>query len=296
MTRIRSLRLAAVVALSGVSVNAAAAQSPAAQSPVATRNHLYDRIQLTVSGTNVWLGPRIRIDATDSTPGTEVSGDDLGLTGSTLEPRVGLRWRLGRRHELDMGYQMAAHSGERVLTDTIQVGDSTFATGLRVQTDNRADQAYFTYRFAFHARDRSQIGAALGLGAILFDLDIQAVSGATTGGPDTTIVPFGIKRSVTAPTASLGLYGRWQLGDKWYLETDARVLYLEVDRIAATVIEGGAAARYFMSSRFGFELGYGLTGVKVELAPGTGSGAGNELAGVLRYALQNLRFGVIAVP
>ena len=291
MTPARSLSLAVILALSGASVTGAAAQSP-----VATRNHLYDRIQLTVSGTMVQLGPKIRIDASDSTPGTEVSGSDLGLEGATVEPRIGLRWRLGRRHELDLGFQFAAHSGERVLADTIQVGDSTFAAGLRVQTNNRADQAYFTYRFAFHARERSQIGAALGLGAILFDLDMQAVAGATSGGPDTAIVQFGIQRSVTAPTASLGLFGRWRLGERWYLETDARVLYLEVGRIAATVIEGGAAARYFLSERFGFELGYGLTGVKVDLAPSASGGPAADLTGQLRYALQNLRLAVVAVP
>jgi len=269
------------------------AQALHAQAPV--RNHLYDRLQISLSGTVVFLGPNVRVDGGSGTPGTDLDGDAMGLSPSTFEPRAALRWRLGRRHELDMGYQLAQRSGGRVLTDTIQLGDTSFAAGLRIESQNQADQAWLGYRFAFHARERSQIGAALGLGAIFFGFDIQAVAGATSGGPDTTITRFGVKRSVTAPTASLGLFGRWRSGDRWYIESDARVLFFEIGRIGVNVVEAGAAVRYFVKPKIGLELGYGFTGVKVTLDPG-GTGSGSELSGRLKYTLQNLRFSVVATP
>jgi len=264
-----------------------------AQTTPTDRNHLYDRFQFSGSLTGVMISPKIRVDASDSSAGTEVSTDNLGLANKSAEPRLGLRWRPGRRHEIEASYLFARASGTRVLTDTVVFGDSTFAAGLRINSLFNSDQAALTYRFAFRARERSQIGAALGLGALFFKVGIDAVAGATTGGPDTTIVRFAATKSITAPTASLGLYGRWRAGSRWYIETDARALGFAVGRITAAVVEAGAAARYFMSPRLGIEAGYGFTWVKVTLDP---RASGGGLAGQLRYSLQNLRLGIVAVP
>jgi hypothetical protein len=191
-----------------------------------------------------------------------------------------LRWRLARRHELEAAYQFARSGGTRVLSDTIDVADSTFAAGLRVNSIFESDQALLTYRFALSRGTRSQVGIALGVGALFFNLEIDAVAGATTGGGDTAIVPFNASERVTAPTGTLGLYGRWQLGGPWQLEVDARVL------------EGGAAARYYVSRRVGVELGYGMTGIKVTLDP---RADGSGLSGNLKYSLGNARLGVLVV-
>ncbi|HTR19215.1 MAG TPA: hypothetical protein VMH88_00055 [Gemmatimonadales bacterium] len=274
----------AASALGTVPVRAQTTQSP---------NHLYDRLQFSLSGTTVWLGSSVRVDASDGTPGTEFKPQDAGAGNQVWEPRLALRWRPGRRHELDVGYQFARSSGSRALADTISFADTTFAAGLRVNSVFKSDQAYLTYRFAFHAGDRSQIGAALGLGALFVNIDLDAVAGATSGGADTAITKFSASKGATAPTGSLGLYGRWRVGDQWYIESDARALYVKFDRISATVYEAGAAGRYFISHHVGFELGYGLTAVKVTLDP---RADGTGLTGQLKYSLQNLRLGVVATP
>ena len=285
MTRSRIVWLAATaVGLVTIPVQAQNRPSP---------NHLYDRLQFTVSGTTVWLGSTIRVDAADGTPGTEIDRGDVGAAKQSWEPRLALRWRLGKRHELDAGYLFARNSGSRVLTDTIHFADTTFAAGLRVNSAFKSDQAFLTYRFAFHAGEGSQIGAALGLGALFLNIDLDAVAGATTGGADTAIAKYSASKGVTAPTASIGLYGRWRVGDQWYIDSDARALYFKVDRISATVYEAGAAARYFVSRHFGFEAGYGLTAFKVTLDPRAGGGG---LAGQLKYSLQNGRLAVVATP
>jgi len=264
-----------------------------AQSVPTDRNHLYDRLQFSGSLTGVRISPKIRVDASDSSPGSEVNSGELGLGKNGLEPRLSLRWRPGRRHEIEASYLVARSSGSRALADTVVFGDSTFAAGLRVNSTFKSDQAALTYRFAFHARERSQMGLAVGLGALFFKVGIDAVAGATSGGPDTTIIQFASSKAITAPTASLGLYGRWRAGSRWYIETDARALGFSVGRITAAVVEAGAAGRYFVSPRFGIEGGYGFTWVKVTLDPRP-SGAG--LAGQLRYSLQNLRLGIVAIP
>src|SRR6266576_1383157 len=139
-----------------------------AQDSLPPKNHLNDRFQLNISGAQVWLGPRVKIDGGSGTPGTDVDGKDVGASNSTLEPRLALRWRPGGRHELDVGYQFARRSGGRVLADTIYVADTSFAGGLRIESVFKADQAFLNYHFAFRVRERSQIGAAVGVGVLFF--------------------------------------------------------------------------------------------------------------------------------
>lgn len=270
----------------------APAPAPAPASAPAA-NHLYDRLQLGVDLTNVRFGSTVRFDAANGGQGTEVNTGDLGLAKNSAAPRFGLRWRPGRRHEIEAGYQFARHSGDRALVDTIVFGDSTFAAGLRIKSSYQSDQAFLTYRFAFRARERSQIGLALGLGSIFFKIGIDAVAGVTSGGADTAIAKFTASRSVAVPTASLGLYGRWRAGSRWYLDADARALYFAVGRISADVLEGGVSGRYFVSPRIGFEGGFGITSVGLTIDP---NASGGGVAGRLRYSLQTFRIGVVAVP
>ena len=270
------------------------AQTPPEGSRAPT-SHLYDRYQFAVAGTRVWLGSTVRVDRSDGTPGTEFTPEDVGAANHSWEPRLAVRWRPGRRHELEIGYMFARSSGSRALADTIRFNDTTFAKGLRVNSAFKSDQAFLTYRYAFHAAERSQIGLAVGLAALFVNIDLDAIAGATSAGPDTAIVPFSAAKGTTGPTASLGFFGRWQVGggDRWYIESDARGLYVKIDRTAATVFEAGAAARYFMSSHAGVELGYGVTWIKATLDHRPN---GKGFAGHLKYALQNARLAVVVTP
>lgn len=245
-------------------------------------SHLYDRLQFTVSGTQVWLGSKVRVDANDGSPGTEFDGGDVGAGNRIWEPRLALRWRLGRRSEFELGYLFARTSGSRVLGDTIRFADTAFARGMEVHSKLKSDQAFLTYRYAFYAADRSQIGFAVGLGALFFDINLRNA--------DTALVPINASTDAIGPTGSLGLFGRWQVGDRWYIESDARGLHGKIDRITATVYEAGAAARYFVSPHAGFELGYGLTWIKVDVDHRPNA---RGFAGLLQYSLQNARLAVV---
>ena len=253
-------------------------------------SHLYDRFQASASGTLLILGAKVRIDP-DSGEGTEIDvNDNLGVGSTTLQPRLALRWRPGRRHELEGGYQWAKRSGEAVLTDTLVFRDTTFAAGLRVNSTYGTSQAFLTYRYAFMAKERTQIGAALGIGLIFLRAEIAATAGATTGGADTAIAQFSRKGDINGPTGSLGAYGRFQLGDRWYLESDLRALYLKIDNIKVGVVEAGLAGRYFLNDMVGLELGYsfGVYGVRID---GTNNFAGIDRTGKISYTVNGARIG-----
>jgi hypothetical protein len=254
------------------------------------RSHLYDKFQASASGTLLLLGTTIRIDP-DNGEGTEINlEDNLDIGSTTLQPRLALRWRPGRRHELEGGYQWAKRSGETVLQDTIVFRDTAYAAGLRVNTEAGTSQMFLAYRYAIMAKEKTQIGAAVGIGLIFLRSEIAAVAGATAGGPDTAIAQFSRKGNVNGPNASIGGYGRFQLSDKWYVEGDLRGIYIKIDNIKARVVELGGAGRYFLSDKVGLELGYNLGFYGVEI-DGTENFAGIERTGKISYTVNGWRVG-----
>lgn len=262
----------------------AATSSAAAQSPHAD---LYDRVQLSGAVTTVILNTNIRIDPANGT-GTELDAEnDLGLARSKLEPRFALRWRPWRRQEFEFGYQFARRSSSSVLDRDIIFGDSTFHAGATIGTTLNSDQAFFAYRFAVLAKARTQVGLALGLGALFVDTGVDALASDGTS-------QYGQSVQLTGPVGSLGVYGRFLSGDRWSWEAEARYVGVSIDRFKAQVGEGGAAVRYAAWSRLMLEGGYGASVIRVDIASTTGSGLGSR-SGRIKYSLQSVRLGLVAL-
>jgi hypothetical protein len=255
----------------------------------ASRKHLYDNRQLSPSATLMIYSSDLRI-APDSGSGTTINVETgLGLETTNLQPRVAGRFRLGKRNEIELGFQWATRSSEKTLMDTLVVGDTTFAAGLRVAIRMTTSQPFLAYRFAFMARERTQLGLGVGIGAILMHEDIDALTGTTAGGQDTTITQFSHEKTVPWPTFSVGLFGRFRVGNHWYVDADARGVYLKIQDISASIFEGGGAVKYFFSDTFGAELGYDIGAYSVAL----GRNDRIDFSGKLKYLVQGVRVGVI---
>jgi hypothetical protein len=242
----------------------------------------------------VVLGSNIRVDGSQGS-GTDVSGEGkLGLPRQKFQPRASLRWRPGRRHELEIGYQMARRSGDKTLADSLVFDDSTYQAGANIHTIFNTDQAFLTYRYAFIAHERTQIGFGVGLGAFFFKLGIDALVDGSGGG-QTDSVAFNRSVNFVGPIGSLGLYGRFLSGQHWQFEADLRGIAIKVDRFKAAVGEGSGAVRYYVSRTVGIELGYGISAVKVEIGPKANAApdAPGIKAGKIKFNLQNIRLGMV---
>jgi len=260
------------------------------------RNHMYDRFQFTVSGTLVIFGSTIRVDSESGDMGTEIDpSTDLGLSRTKLQPRAAIRWRPGRRHEIEVGYQFASRTGEKILLRSIDFEDTTFVAGARVRSKFKSDNTFLTYRFAFMARERTQIGFGLGLGAIFFDARIEALA-AIAGGGSTQAIEFEASESLVGPTASVGFYGRFRLGERWYLEPDLRGIKISIDRFGASIVEAGLSARYFLTAGVGLEGAWGGQSIRITVDPSGDGGVGDDVGARLKYFTQNVRIGVVLTP
>lgn len=222
---------------------------------------LEPRWQLSAAFSQARLDTDLRVDGV--TRGTETNPEkDLGLSKSKVEPRLALRFRPSRRHELEGGYQLVRRSGEAELSGPVQFGEATFATGTTVQSHMRSDRGFVTYRYAWLANPAWQAGPSAGVGVVFLDASVEAAS-----------------KSATEPVGMLGAYGRHQAGAHWTFEADAR--YGRSSHNGSTWDAAGAA-RWHASERFALELGYGASVADLDLD-----------GGALRYAVQNLRLGMV---
>jgi hypothetical protein len=268
----------AVIALVGA-ISEAGAQST---------SRLYDKWQIDLSGSVLVMGTDIRVDGSN-TEGTEIDGEEvLGLSREKIQPRASVRWRPGRRHEIELGYQFARRTGEKTLERDVVFADSTYTVGLNLKSTFRTDQVFLAYRFAIRARERTQLGVGVGAGVFPFKLEVDRLASA-----DGSEVTSSNERSFNGPFGSLGVYGRFLLGDRWYLEGDLRGIAVQIDRIEASVLEGNLAGRYFLSDKWAMELGYGISSVSLTVdAPEDREG----FFGTLDYPVHHIRLGVVLTP
>jgi hypothetical protein len=290
-----------VHALQGLTFGGAlAALSSRAGSAQELDPRLYPKYEASASGALLVLGENIRVDPSDPADGTgtEVDAEDvLGVSPTSFQPRVAFRWRPGQKHELEFSFLRAVRSSEKTISKDFVFADTTFTAGLRVNAGLRTSQALLTYRYAFRVRPTSQIGAAVGLGAIFFRTELDAEGGVTAGGADTVTVPYSRTRKFNAPTGSLGLYGRAQLGEKWYGEADVRGIYVKVSNFKASVGELGGAVRRFFSNTVAGELGYtlGLYSVTLTHTPTDSSIVKTGFSGKIKYDVHGFRGGVVII-
>ena len=291
MTTIRG----AFVLVAAVLAFGASARPAAAQSGTTQPNHLYDKFQFTLAGTAVVINSNIRVDGRNGN-GTDLHAEeDLGLARTKFQPRFALRWRPGKRHELEMGYQFARRTGDKILTKDIDFGDSTFTAGLRVKSTYNSDQAFLVYRFALMAEERTQIGLALGVGPYFLKTGIDA-TGSISSGDQSQSASRSVSKSIVGPTGSLGLYGRFLAGDRWYIDGDLRYIKITIDRFDARVYAVNASGRYFVSPKVALEAGYGFDGVRVDVGPKTSGITAGLLSGQIKFSQQNIRLGVVLTP
>jgi hypothetical protein len=263
--------------------------SPARVEAQEVVNHLYDKFQFGASAAAVVLSSDIRIDNADGSAGTDIDLGDIGISKTTFSPAVVASWRPGKRHELQLGYLYVSRSGDKTLTEDISFGDTSFTVGAEIKSKFSAPTLALNYRFAFMAKENTQIGFQVGVGALFFGIDLDALAGV---GNDTTTVSYSANKNLTGPTATLGLFGNFRAGDHWYFGVNAGALGASISGITATIWSGGGDARYFFNDHWALSGGWTINGFKISSDPDN-DGSFIDLGGSIKYTFQVFRIGVI---
>jgi len=266
-----------------------------AQDSTADRNHLYDTFQVGVAFTTVLNYSNARLDASNGEVGTVLNLRDLlGVPGTSIQPAIGLRWKPGRHTEFDLGFQLVSQNGDNTVNDTLVISGDTVSGDLALKFRSSADNATFQFKYSILAKEKYNVGLALGFGVIFFDMSLDASGGVCSGtGGNCVGDSLSVSKQLTIPTASLGVFGAWRVGDRWYVGGDARAIGAEVDRYDFTVFEGDVRGEYYLSNRWGLSLAWYYTDVSMDIAPKSDGSVSEDLVGNLAYNYSSIRLGAV---
>jgi hypothetical protein len=157
-----------------------------------------------------------RIDG-EAGSGTDVDLEtDLGLKKSDTVFRVDAYWRFAEKHRLDFSAFDLSRSGSKQIDKDITWNDTTYP--INTQVDAELDLAIYkaAYTWAFLKRDRSFLGATVGL----YVADIGATLSATAIGSLES-------SDLTAPLPVIGLRGEYRFADRWSLRGSGEIFAIE---------------------------------------------------------------------
>ena len=187
-----------------------------------------------------------RVDSELLGPGTEVDVErELGLEPETRDFRADAALRLGRRHEIQLGYLSLSRVGSTSLRSSIQWGDFVFPVDVEVESSIDVELVPVSYRYSLIMTDRLDLGVSAGVFAMLLDAGVSA--------PQAGVVE---RESAEFPLPVLGAEGTFSVAPALRLTGSAKYFAVRIRDIQGSWREIRGALEYFPLRRLGFGAGY----------------------------------------
>ena len=189
------------------------------------------------------------------------------------------RWGPTNRHQIEFHYFETNRSGDRTLTEDLQIGDTLFPAGSTLRTDFDLSFANIDYAYAFVQDDRVRVAVSGGLHVTNIGLRVESSTGFLRE-----------DESFTAPLPVVGFRLDVALGKNWKLKTKIDLFYLEYENITGGLADSYFGVEWNPFKHVGFGLGYNNITYRVE---GDGSASNGldyngkvnlEISGLLLYA------------
>jgi len=233
------------------------ASSAFAQTSPGTWNGLPDRFQIDTGYFRLNANTVLRYNGPQGDSGEVDFEDDLGLDESVNTFWVDATWRVGRRHQLKLGFTSVSRDrGDYTLQREFTWGGETYNAGLSATTTSGADVLGGYYRFAIFRNDRFEIGPTIGIGYLKLTARIQA-TGTVSG-------PGGVSENRTLDeatdtgsiTGAIGGYAKAWPAKKLVLEADALYIKVKPEDSEASVTDWRLALDYYFTANIGAGVQY----------------------------------------
>ncbi|MCU0977052.1 MAG: hypothetical protein MUC71_12205 [Steroidobacteraceae bacterium] len=199
----------------------------------------------------------IRYDASDGTPGTELSAEeDLGFDDQEMASRLEITLRPRKRHRIRLG--LVALPGERsarqVIEEDIRFGDDVYLPGETVESKLRLRAWSASYGYSFVRQPRVEFGVSVGVTSI----GLLAEAGVPARG-------LREREEQTVPAPQVGADVSFRISPRWYAE--ARYQYFEVsaDDTNGRLTQLDAAVMFQVNPNLALGLGWSAFDGDVEL-------------------------------
>ena len=222
-----------------------------AQSSSGTWNGLPDRFQIDTGYFRLDANTVLRFN------GPQGSGDvdfeqDLGLDQAVNTFWVDGTWRVGRRHQVKLGFTRVSRQRDQyTLQRDFTWGGQTYQAGLNAATTSSSDILGGYYRFAIVRNDRFEIGPTIGIGYLWLDAGIRATG--TVGGVSRTLDESASTGSITG---ALGGYAEGWLTKRLVVKGDFLYIKVATDNTDASVTDWRLATDYYFLPNAGVGVQY----------------------------------------
>jgi hypothetical protein len=227
--------------------------SPAfAESPSGTWNGLSDRFQVDTGYFRISASTVLRYN------GPQGSGDidfekDLGLNQNANTFWLDATWRVGRRHQLKLGFtRLVRDRGDYTLQRDLTWGGQTYDAGLTATSSTGSDILGGYYRFAAFRNERFEIGPTIGIGYLSMNARIQATG--TIGG--TVSRSLDQKASTGSITGAVGGYANAWPAKRLALRGDFLYIKVTPGTSEASVTDWRLGADYYFIRNAGVGVQY----------------------------------------
>lgn len=161
-------------------------------------------------------------------------------------------WRVGRRHQLKLGYtRLSRERAGFTLERDFTWGGETYEAGLSADTSTGSDILGGYYRFALVRNDRFEIGPTVGVGYIWLDARVRATG--TVGGASRTLDESASTGSVTG---AVGAYANGWLTRRLVARGDLLYIKVSPGDSEASVIDWRVGADYYFFQNAGLGVQY----------------------------------------
>ena len=220
---------------------------------------LADHFTITLDGFFPNLDTRVRVDASDASPGTTIDFEqNLGMSDTETLPAIGFSWRFAKKHQLHLKVFELNRSGSAITPTDISFGDETFTINLPISSflDMSVISLSYGYSLVFDQNKELAVGVGLSVQDISFGLIgdagqgiIEAVSG------------------ITVPIPTFDIKGRYAFTDKWIGKLGIGVLSLDLaisneEELSGEVFYGSVSIQHNTFEHVYFELGYSIFDVR----------------------------------
>ncbi len=222
-----------------------------AESPSGTWNGLPDRFQIDTGYF------RLSADTTLRYNGGPGSGDidfekDLGVDQDVNTFWVDGTWRVGRRHQLKLGYTGLSRDRDGVeLQREFTWGGETYQAGLSASTSTGTDILGGYYRFALVRNERFEIGPTVGIGYLWLSARVRATG--TVGGLSRTLDESASTGSITG---AVGGYTSGWLTKRLVARADFLYIKVSPGESEASVSDWRLGADYYFFKNAGLGVQY----------------------------------------
>jgi hypothetical protein len=198
----------------------------------------------------------LRRDSSAATIGTDVNAEnDLGLAQRKLVGLGEVMFRMRERHRIRLATYFVPldRSATKVLTKTINFGNTTYNVNDTVNSELQVRLLAVQYTYSLVKTDRVEFGASLGFDVIGFDAHATVPARLRTERYD---------RSGPAPLA--GLDGAVRISHRFYVEARAQYLSVDVSNVRGVLRTFDASVLYRLMPNVTFGAGFNGYDISVD--------------------------------